>query len=382
MTKLEKLQALLAATLVKMETLNNENATMDDTQTQAFADLQAKYDSTQRAIKLEGMNNVLSAQVDDVIVAKDSMLSTAAAEYKDGFDKFLQARTSFEAQAAMTEGVNEDGGYTVPETYQNTVVMKLNALSETRKISTVIGTTSTTNIPTSGNIPEFAWIDETGEYPETNTTFGNKTLSAYKLGGVIPVSRELLQDTAINFDSYMANQIALGLDRVESQSLCIGNGVKKPTGYQYGAAVGTHSTTASTTAITADEIIDMFYDLKGEYRKSATWRMNDSTLKAIDKLKDTDGSYLLGSLADGLTPTIKGRPVVVDNNMPEMGAGNKFVVFGDFASYQIADRGTMTIQRLEEALYKNGMVGFQVTVRVDAKIITEEAFNAGQNAAE
>ena len=65
--------------------------------------------------------------------------------------------------------------------------------------------------------------------------------------------------------------------------------------------------------------------------------------------------------------------------MAELGTGNKFIVFGDFSYFQIADRGGMTIQRLDELYAGKGLVGFQVTKRVDAKVIIEEAFNAGQN---
>jgi HK97 family phage major capsid protein len=178
----------------------------------------------------------------------------------------------------------------------------------------------------------------------------------------------------------MAGQIALGIDKAESPSFATGDGVKKPTGYMTSSTVGASSTTAAIAAITADEIIDIFYDLKEEYRSGSTWRMNDSTLKAIDKLKDGQGNYLVTSFSDGTNPTIKGRPVVIDNDLPNMGTGVKFIVLGNFSYYQIADRGNMTIQRLNELYAGTGMVGFQVTVRIDAKSTMAEAFNAGKNA--
>jgi len=257
----------------------------------------------------------------------------------------------------MTEGVDADGGYTVPVTYQNTVIAKLNALSATT----------------------FAWIDEEGTYGETKSTFGNVQLNAWKLGGIIKVSRELLADTAINFEAYMAGQIAKGIDAAEAPSFAVGDGSKKPTGYVTSATVGANSTTAATDAVTADEIIDIFYDLPEEYRKNAIWRLNDNTMKAIDKLKDGDGNYLVTSFSDGTKPTIKGCPIVIDRHMADLGTSNKFIVLGDFSYYQIADRGAMNIQRLDELYAGTGMVGFQVTVRVDGKITLSEAFNVGKN---
>lgn len=378
---LEKLIALRLAALTAMTDFNDANASMDDSQLAEFKDLEAKFDKANRDVQMEKAKNVLALDVDDVIVANaDTTLSHATAEYTASFNNYLAGKNINDAMNAMTEGVDADGGFTVPVTYQNTVTQKLNALSATRSISTVMGTTSTTNIPTEGDTPTFAWIDEGGVYGETKSTFGNVQLSAWKLGGIIKVSRELLADTAINFDAYMAGQIAKGIDKAESPAFAVGDGVKKPTGYMTTATTGASSTTAAVDSVTSDEIIDIYHDLKDEYRKRATWRMNSATFKAIDKLKDGQGNYLLTTFSDGTMPTIKGRPVVIDDSIADLGTGNKFIVLGDFSFFQIADRGAMTIQRLNEHYAGTGMIGFQVTVRLDAKTTITEAFNAGQNA--
>ncbi len=377
---LTELIAARAAKLADMKALNEANPTMDETVQASYDALHAEFQTLNRDVEIAKTEAKLIADVDDVLPSATHGAVEANAEYRVAFDDYLAGTNLNDAVASMTEGVDADGGYTVPETYQNTVIQKLNALGRTRSISSVLGTTSTTNIPTEGDAPTFAWIDEEGTYGQTKSTFGNVQLGAWKLGGIIKVSRELLADTAINFEAYMAGQIARGVDKAESPAFAIGDGVKKPTGYVVGATVGASSTTAATDAVTADEIIDIFYDLKEEYRATSTWRMNDKTFKAIDKLKDGNGNYILSTLADGTNPTIKGRPVVVDNSMADLGTGNKFIVLGDFSYYQIADRGAMTIQRLNELYAGTGMVGFQVTVRVDGKATVGEAFNAGQNA--
>lgn len=379
MKTLEELKALRVEKLAAMQTLNDANAEMGEAETVAYAKLEGEFEKLERDIKLSKTEAKLAGEVDDIIVTA-SQEPTAQLDYRNSFDNYVAGKNVGEAMNEMTIGVDADGGFTVPESYQETVITKLNALSSTRSISSVIGTTSTRNIPTEGVAPTFAWIDEGAAYGETDSSFGNKVLKAYKLGGIIKVSDELLKDTMIGFESYMAGQIALGIDKAESPAFAIGDGVNKPTGYATTATVGASSTTAAVNAITADEIIDIFYDLKAEYRAGATWRMNDNTLKALDKLKDGQGNYILTSLKDGGQPTIKGRPVVVDNSLPDMATGVKFIVLGDFSSYQIADRGEMTIQRLNERYADTGMVGFRVTVRLDAKTTLEEAFNAGQNA--
>jgi len=376
---IQEMIAARAAKLGEMKALNEANPTMDDTVQAKYDALHAEFTKLNRDVELKKTEAKLEGEVDEIIPSS-TMDTKVNAAYKAAFDNYLAGVDLNNAVAAMTSGSDADGGYTVPTEYQNTVIQKLNALSSTRSISNVFTTTSTTNIPTEGDAPTFAWIDEGAAYGETQSTFGNVQLGAWKLGGIIKVSRELLSDTAINFEAYMANQIARGIDKAESPSFAVGDGVKKPLGYQTSATVGASSTTAGTDSVTADEIIDMFYDLKEEYRRRATWRMNDNTMKAIDKLKDGQGNYLVSTFSDGTKPTIKGRPVVIDNSLPDMATGVKFIVLGDFNYFSIVDRGQMTIQRLNELYAGTGMVGFQVTVRLDAKTTIAESFNAGKNA--
>jgi HK97 family phage major capsid protein len=279
----------------------------------------------------------------------------------------------------MTEGVSEDGGYIVPVTYQDTVLEKLNTLSRTRSISNVLATTSTRNVPVEGDAPTFAWIDEGAAYGETKSTFGNKQINAYKLGGIIKVSDELLNDSMISFEAYMSNQIAKGIDKAEAPAFCLGDGNKKPTGYATGLVATADTTTAATAAITGAEIAKIYYALPEAYRARATWRMNTKSLQKIRELNDGNGVYFYKDEIKN-SMTIEGRPVVIDDNLPDMATGAKFLVFGDFNYYQIGDRGTMEIRRLNEKYADNGLVGFRVTVRVDAKRMLDEAFVVAKNA--
>jgi HK97 family phage major capsid protein len=361
---------------------------MTDDQLKEYEKLDKEYEALDAKIKREeklkereDYEAQLNSPTSSPMGNGNSPSPTASDEYIAGFNNFIQGKDFSEYQNAMTVGVDADGGYLVPETYQTKIIQRLNSLGRTRSISNVIATSSTLNIPVEGDAPTFSWIDEGGEYGETKSTVGREQIKAWKLGGIIKVSEELLQDNMVDFDSYMGRQIALGVDKAESPAFAIGDGASKPTGYVTNAPVGDNSTTAGTDAVTADEWIDIYYDLKEEYRANAVWRMTDKTEKSVRKLKDGDGNYIYSaSMQEGERATLLGKPIVIDNNMAELGAGNKFAVIGDFQNYQIADRGQMAIQRLNELFAKNGMVGFRVTKRVDAKPTLLEAFNAGQNA--
>lgn len=378
---LENLYKARAETLKLMTDLNAKDS-LDEAEAATFEQLQAKYDKADRDIEIGKATLKLSNETDSVLGANAAGISDEAMAYAKDFMTYFKGEMSLQdAKAAMSVGVAADGGYTVPETFQNTVLMKLYTFSKTRNISSSIRTTSLTKIPVEGDTPTFGWVEELAAYPKSNPTFGQTSISAYKMGGIIQISEELLSDSAINIEAYIALKIAKAMDKLESTAFTTGNGVNKPTGYLTGLAAGANSTTAAVAAVTSDELYKIFWDLKEEYRANSTWRMNDLTLKAISALKDGQGNYIFPTLRDGSVPTLFGRPIVTDPNMAVMGAGNTFICVGDFSYYQVADRGVMSIQRLNELYAENGMVGYKVTARVDAKRLLDEAFNIAKNAA-
>ena len=119
--------------------------------------------------------------------------------------------------------------------------------------------------------------------------------------------------------------------------------------------------------------------LKSPYRKNAIWVLNDSTIKAIRKLKDHNGQYLWQpALRDGEYDTILGKRIFTSPYAPEIGAGAKSIAFGDFSYYWIGDRQGVSFKRLNERYAETGQVGFIATKRVDAKLILPEAIKVLQ----
>ena len=126
--------------------------------------------------------------------------------------------------------------------------------------------------------------------------------------------------------------------------------------------------------ITADEVIDLFYSIKAPYRKNAVWVLNDSTVKAIRKLKDANGNYLWQPALTANTPdTLLGRPVYTSSFVPTIAASAKTIAFGDFSYYWIADRQGRIFKKLSELYAANDQTGFVATQRVDGKLILPEA---------
>ncbi|NOX15967.1 MAG: phage major capsid protein [Epsilonproteobacteria bacterium] len=290
-----------------------------------------------------------------------------------GFD-----RLGSEQVRVLQTGVSADGGYLVPTEFQTTVISALNDTVAMRRLGTVIRTSSTTKIPLAGAKPTFAYISENGAYPETDVKFGQVSLDAYKAGGTILASRELLNDAFIDVETYIRGLATAGLAELEEGSFVTGNGTAKPTGFTVTAGVGV--TTAGTAAVTSDEILDLYYSVKAPYRAKSTFTFSDIACKAIRKLKDANGQYIWADGFGKAPDMILGRPVETLTKLGALATGSIFGAFGDFSYYEIADRGQMSMLRLNELYAGNGQVGFQVDTRNDGILTLSEAVKTIKNA--
>jgi HK97 family phage major capsid protein len=298
----------------------------------------------------------------------------ASDEYKTSFWNALRGRPF--VRDALSIGTDSEGGYLVPDEYEKQLIEALEEENIFRKLANVIQTSSgERKIPVASSKGTAAWIEEGGTIPESNDSFGQVTIGAYKLGTAIKVSNELLNDSVFNIESYIAKEFARRIGAKEEESFFIGDGTGKPTGILAntgGAQVGV--TSAGATAITIDEVMDLFHSLKSPYRNKAVFIVNDATVKTLRKIKDGNGQYLWQpSIIAGTPDTILNRPIYTSSYMPALIAGAKSVIFGDLKYYWIADRQGRVFQRLNELYATSGQVGFLATQRVDGKLILAEA---------
>ncbi len=303
--------------------------------------------------------------------------ATATDEYKTAFWRVMRDKAVHpDVYNVLRIGEDEHGGYLVPDEYQRTLIEALQEQNIFRQLAHVISTSSgDRKIPVAVSKGTAAWIDENAAYPESDDTFGQISISAYKLATMIKVSDELLHDSVFDVPSYIAREFARRIGAAEEEAFFIGDGVGKPTGILSatgGAEIGV--TAASATAITFDEVMDLYYSLRSPYRKSAVFIMNDSTVKALRKLKNGNGDYIWQpSVTAGTPDTILNRPVYTSSFVPTLEGSAKPILFGDLHYYWIADREGRRFQRLNELYAPNGQVGFLSSERVDGKLILPEA---------
>ena len=301
----------------------------------------------------------------------------ATDEYRQNFWNMMRSKTPMPTvMNALQIGTDSEGGYLVPDEYERTLVEALEEENIFRQLAKIIQTSSgDRKIPVVATKGTASWIDEEGAYLESDDSFGQVSIGAYKLGTMIKVSEELLNDSVFDLESYISREFARRIGAKEEESFFTGDGTGKPLGVLAetgGAEVGV--TAASATAITADELIDLFYSLKAPYRRNAVWVLNDSTIKAIRKLKDNQGQYhWQPSLTAGAPDLLLGKPARTSAYMPAIAADAKTITFGDFSYYWIADRQGRSFKRLNELYAATGQVGFLASQRVDGKLILPEA---------
>ena len=309
--------------------------------------------------------------------ADQGKTGTATDEYKAAFWRTMRAKSvPHEVLNALQVGVESEGGYLAPDEYQRTLIEALEEQNIFRQLAHVISTSSgDRKIPVVASKGTASWIDEEAAYPESDDSFGQVSIGAYKLATMLKVSEELLNDSVFDLPSYIAREFARRIGAAEEEAFFTGNGTGKPTGILNttgGAETGV--TAASATAITMDEVMDLYYSLRAPYRRNAVFIMNDSTIKAIRKLKNGNGDYLWQpSLTAGQPDTLLNRPIYTSSYMPAIAAGNKTVLFGDLGYYWVADRQGRSFKRLNELYAATGQVGFLASQRVDGKLVLAEA---------
>ena len=338
-----------------------------------------------RMERLEAMDNELSRPVNSPITEKpartretEEKVGTASDTYKKAFWNQVRSKSipSPELRNALETGEVSEGGYPVPDSFENTLVQGLNENGVIRPHSRVITTSGGLHkIPVVASHGSASWIDEEGDYIESDESFGQVQLDAHKVGTVIKVSEELLQDSAFDLESYISAEFSRRIGDKEEDAFLNGNGSGKPTGILHSTGGGSLGVTAAgAAAITADELVDLYYSLKAPYRKNAVWILNDATIKLIRKLKTGDGQYLWQpGIKDGEVNTILGRPYFTSPFMPTAAAGAKSIIFGDLSYYWIGDRQGITFRRLNELYAGKGQVGFMASKRLDGKTVLPEA---------
>jgi HK97 family phage major capsid protein len=213
---------------------------------------------------------------------------------------------------------------------------------------------------------------ESAVFAESEGTFNELTLRAWKYGTLVRVSRELLDDSAIDLVSFLGKQIGTALGTAVNSALTLGTGGVQPQGIAAAAGSGVTGGTGVSGVPTFDNLIDLVHSVDTAYasRPSVGFLMRRATLGAVRKLKEsTSGAYLYSPAASAGTPdTILGYPVLENPYVAATGTGAKSVLFGDLSSYHVRVQGGIEISRSDEVYFTSDEVGFRARILIDGAL--------------
>ena len=335
------------------------------------------------AAEIKAMWEEFRADVSAEITAKTAGIVTPsdevkpAADVKTAWRAFLNPRSAKSIYAkALEGGTDSEGGYTVPTDEVAELIAPLTEGSIIRQAGarSIMVNTDTVTFPSLTNSTTAILTAEEGAYSEVDPSFGQLSFTPYKYTKLTKVTEELAADSLFDiWSQVLAPDFANAFVLAENGAFTTGTGSSQPQGVSVGATTG--KTAASATAITADEVIDLYHSLSYLYRSNAVWMMNDSTIAAIRKLKDGDSQYLWQpGLSAGQPDTILGRPVITNNSMPTAAADAATIVIGDFSYYWIADRAGVSVSVNPYLYMANGYIGYFANKRFDGKIAQAAAF--------
>lgn len=277
----------------------------------------------------------------------------------------------------LKEATKATGGATVPETFVDQLYVHLVEMSAILDAGATVFNTASgepmvfPKTKAYGTAPGI--VAEAAKIPERDATFDQLRLSAYKYAELVQVSRELVDDTAVDLLGFIAMEAGWALGNALGADLIGGTGTGKPAGLVPAITAGVTGTGA-TGVFTLDELIDLQFSVIAPYRKrsSCGWLMADTTVGAVRKLKATDGSYLWEPSQQVGTPDrLLGFPVNTDPFVDAVGAGKKSVLFGAFNAYYVRLAGGLRFERSDEFAFDEDVVTFKAVLRADGGLIDD-----------
>lgn len=286
----------------------------------------------------------------EVVEEKTTDEDRACAKEKQetrAFENYIRGKVDYNERANnLTEG---DNGAVIPQTIANKIIAKVYDICPVLEKSNKYNVKGTLTIPYYDEEDNAIQVAYQTEFQDVESSVGEftstVTLSGYLAGALIKISRSLINNSQFDIVGYVVDQMALHISRFIEHELLIGT-----EGKATGLSTLTNTVnTASASAITADELIELQAKVKDVYQNNAVWIMSTKTRTALRQLKDSMGRYMLqDDISLPFGHSLLGKPVYVSDNMPEIGSGNTAIYYGDLSGLATKFSENINIQILKE----------------------------------
>jgi HK97 family phage major capsid protein len=278
---------------------------------------------------------------------------------------------------ALSKLSNGAGNYTVPTSFYDRLVEHMIYSSAVLQAGpTILNTTSgePLQIPKTATFSSGAIVTEGGTIPTSEPTFGQVTLGAYKYGLLLQISHELVNDTAVDLEGFIARQSGRALGNAFGQHLVVGTGTAQPSGILQTATTGVTGGTGVAGAPTYANLVDLFYSVIAPYRNSpsAGWLVTDSTMGTLRKLVDGQQRPIFEpSLQAGTPDTLFNKHIYTDPYVPATGLGAKSVIFGDMSAYFVRLVEGVRLEMSSDFAFNTDLLTYRALLRGDGTLVDQ-----------
>ena len=381
MGKLKSLKEKRATIYTSIDELRQaaDGREMTAEEQQRWDTMLSDYDKADKAVEAEERYQDISRrQAEEQVARRDATIGQQLGEeYRKAFGDYLlngASGISQESRGAIERAgiAGLAGGLIIPKTLASEIEVALKSYGGMFEAASIITTSHGGDLilPTINDTEAKATI--VSEYDQSTRrapSFGSVTLKAYTYRTpIVPVSQELLQDSAFNLDALLSTLLAESFARGINADLTNGTGTGKPTGV-VNAAVDSGAKPAAAS-ITLDNIIDLIKSVNSAYARNGKFMFNRNTLWELAKIKDQSGRYIWHeSTRDGSPATLFGKEYILNDDIADIGAGTTSVLFGDFSKYKIRMVQNFRVVRLNELLAEYLSIGLFGFARVDGNLL-------------
>lgn len=318
---------------------------------------------------------------------------SAYAKWLRGGDSALNADDWASIRNTMSTTTGSQGGFSVDSEVATFVIDRLREFGGMRAVSTVISTSGFggMSFPTSDGITEEGEIvAENATVARQSVVFGTVGLPVFKFSSLdVAVPIELIQDSNVDIEGFVQDRLVTRIGRVTNRMFTTGTGTGQPNGIVTASTVGVTAANATSqvTAVTYDSLVNLQHSVDPAYRMRGAFMFNDTTLREVRKIRDGQQrpifvpGYETG-VPGGAPDRLLGAPIVVNQDVANMAANARSIMFGDFSGYYIRDVMALEMYRFTDSAFaRNGQVGFLAMMRTGGNLIDANKVRVFVNAA-
>ena len=349
-----------------LDTAKAEERAMTSEEITKFDELEAEIRNIDATIEREEKRNM----IENKEITKD--VTVEERDIKHFADYIRNTVTGLESRAETTLAKG-DNGAVIPKTIVKKIMEKVEDISPIYKLATKYNMGGVINVPKEDSTSDtitVAYATEFTELESHSNKFATIELTGYLYGALTKISKSLLRNSDFDLTNWVVNKMAKKIAKfIEGEII---NGTSGKVSGIVGSYDATNMkvTLAKASAVTADELIDLQELVPDEYQADCIWVMNRATRKAIRKLKDGQGNYLLEKDSTSKWGyRIMGADVYCSDNIPALGTASKPVVmYGDFSGLAVKEGEKTEIQVLTERFATQHAIGVVAWGELDAKV--------------